>query len=58
VLREGKIIERGDHHGLLTRGGHYAELYNTCFRHPSLEHIEHALRVAAAAGSSPDALYS
>jgi ATP-binding cassette subfamily B protein len=28
VLRQGVIIEEGDHDGLLRRGGHYAELYN------------------------------
>jgi ABC-type multidrug transport system fused ATPase/permease subunit len=36
VLRHGQIIEEGDHDGLLARGGHYAELYTTYFRHQSL----------------------
>jgi ATP-binding cassette subfamily B protein len=40
VLREGKIIEEGNHQSLLDSGGHYAELYNTYFRHQSLEYIE------------------
>ncbi len=40
VLREGKIIEEGDHDQLLDQGGHYAELYNTYFRHQSLQYIE------------------
>ncbi len=40
VLREGKIIEEGNHEALLRQGGHYAELYNTYFRHQSLEYIE------------------
>ncbi|KPV53328.1 ABC transporter [Kouleothrix aurantiaca] len=40
VLRQGEIIEQGDHEMLLARGGHYAELYNTYFRHQSLEYIE------------------
>ena len=40
VLREGQIIEQGDHASLLASGGHYAELYNTYFRHQSLEYIE------------------
>jgi ATP-binding cassette subfamily B protein len=40
VLENGKIIEEGDHTGLLNRGGHYASLYNTYFRHQSLEYIE------------------
>ncbi|RMF80035.1 MAG: ABC transporter ATP-binding protein [Chloroflexi bacterium] len=42
VLREGEIIEEGTHDGLLEQGGHYAELYNTYFRHQSLEYIESA----------------
>jgi ABC-type multidrug transport system fused ATPase/permease subunit len=42
VLRQGKIIEQGTHQSLLTQGGHYAELYNTYFRHQSLEYIEKA----------------
>jgi ABC-type multidrug transport system fused ATPase/permease subunit len=40
VLREGEIIEEGDHERLMARGGHYAELYNTYFRHQSLAYIE------------------
>jgi len=28
------------HEELLARGGHYAELYNTYFRHQSLEYVE------------------
>jgi ABC-type multidrug transport system fused ATPase/permease subunit len=40
VMRAGRVIEEGDHHSLLARGGHYAELYNTYFRHQSLEYIE------------------
>jgi ATP-binding cassette, subfamily B, bacterial len=39
VLRKGQIIEEGDHDSLLAHGGHYAELYNTYFRHQSLEQI-------------------
>lgn len=39
VLRQGEIIEEGSHDALMTRGGHYAELYNTYFRHQSLEYI-------------------
>ena len=46
VLREGKIIEEGNHESLLEQGGHYAELYNTYFRHQSLEYIEQAGNVA------------
>ena len=35
VLEAGRIIEEGSHDALLERGGHYAELYNTYFRHQS-----------------------
>jgi ABC-type multidrug transport system fused ATPase/permease subunit len=35
VLRRGEVIESGTHAALLERGGHYAELYNTYFRHQS-----------------------
>lgn len=40
VMRQGQVIEQGDHAGLLAQGGHYAELYNTYFRHQSLDYIE------------------
>jgi ATP-binding cassette subfamily B protein len=42
VLEDGKIIEEGDHEGLLARKGHYATLYNTYFRHQSLAYVEQA----------------
>jgi ATP-binding cassette subfamily B protein len=42
VLREGRIIEQGSHTALMSGGGHYAELYNTYFRHQSLEYVEGA----------------
>jgi len=45
VLRQGTIIEEGTHKGLLAQGGHYAELYNTYFRHQSLEYIEQAAQL-------------
>ena len=38
VMETGKIIEEGSHAALLAAGGHYAELYNTYFRHQSLEY--------------------
>jgi ATP-binding cassette subfamily B protein len=40
VLRAGRIIEEGNHDQLMQHGGHYAELYNTYFRHQSLDAIE------------------
>ncbi len=40
VLKEGKIIEEGNHTELMQRGGYYAELYDTYFRHQSLAYIE------------------
>ena len=42
VMRTGKIIEEGSHSSLLSAGGHYAELYNTYFRHQSLDYVERA----------------
>jgi ATP-binding cassette, subfamily B, bacterial len=38
VLEGGKIIEEGNHAGLLAAGGNYANLYNTYFRHQSLDY--------------------
>ncbi len=40
VMRTGRIIEEGNHDRLMQQGGHYAELYNTYFRHQSLEFID------------------
>jgi ABC-type multidrug transport system fused ATPase/permease subunit len=40
VIQQGRIIETGTHDQLLEQGGHYAELYNTYFRHQSLEYVE------------------
>lgn len=42
VMDKGTIIEEGNHEGLLERGGHYATLYNTYFRHQSLAYVEKA----------------
>ena len=42
VMQKGAIIEEGNHEGLLKQGGHYAELYNTYFRHQSLAYVEQA----------------
>ncbi len=35
VLDRGRIVEEGNHETLMHRGGHYAHLYNTYFRHQS-----------------------
>ena len=40
VLDSGRILEEGTHRSLLAAGGHYAALYDTYFRHQSLEYVE------------------
>ena len=40
VMEKGSIIEEGNHDDLLAKGGHYATLYNTYFRHQSLAYVE------------------
>ena len=40
VIDHGKIVEEGNHDELMKRGGTYANLYNTYFRHQSLEYVE------------------
>ncbi len=40
VLSQGEMIEEGSHDELVAAGGHYAELYDTYFRHQSLAYIE------------------
>ncbi|MHA1453603.1 MAG: ABC transporter ATP-binding protein [Promethearchaeota archaeon] len=40
VLDQGKIVEEGSHDVLMEKGGKYAELYNTYFKHESLQYIE------------------
>lgn len=47
VLQKGRIIEQGDHRQLLAQGGHYAELYDTYFRHQSLEFVNTDYRLLA-----------
>jgi ATP-binding cassette subfamily B protein len=42
VIEKGRIIETGNHAGLLAQAGHYAMLYNTYFRHQSLAYVEQA----------------
>lgn len=41
VLQKGRIIEQGNHEALMQRGGHYAELYDTYFRHQSPYAYDH-----------------
>ena len=53
VMENGRIIEEGDHRGLLAGGEHYATLYNTYFRHQSLEYVEQA-RAFAAGGAGEE----
>ncbi len=40
VLDHGKIVEEGNHEQLMEKGGYYAELYDTYFRHQSYEFLE------------------
>ncbi|MHA1778850.1 MAG: ABC transporter ATP-binding protein, partial [Candidatus Heimdallarchaeaceae archaeon] len=45
VLDHGKIVEEGNHEELLKRGGLYAELYETYFKHQSAEWISEMSKV-------------
>ena len=45
VLDNGKIMEEGNHVELMEKGGYYAKLYDTYFKHQSYEFLkEHKLR--------------
>ncbi|MFC2025631.1 ABC transporter ATP-binding protein [Chloroflexota bacterium] len=46
VLENGRIKEEGNHDSLLVKGGEYAGLYNTYFRHQSLDYVEAAHKLA------------
>ncbi|NJN44569.1 MAG: ATP-binding cassette domain-containing protein, partial [Anaerolineae bacterium] len=54
VLQKGQIIEEGNHESLLAQGGHYAELYDTYFRHQSLAYVESAKNLAGVAIAAGD----
>lgn len=45
VMKNGSILEEGSHQALLIQGGHYAELYNTYFRHQSLAYVEQSRQI-------------
>jgi ABC-type multidrug transport system fused ATPase/permease subunit len=47
VLDHGKIVEEGNHEQLMEKGGYYAELYDTYFRHQSYEFLEDMSRKKA-----------
>jgi ABC-type multidrug transport system fused ATPase/permease subunit len=49
VLEKGRILEEGSHEGLLARRGEYSALYETYFRHQSMEYIESVGRSRALA---------
>ena len=46
VMDHGAIIEEGTHDVLMTSGGQYASLYNTYFRHQSMEYVESSRMLA------------
>jgi ATP-binding cassette subfamily B protein len=58
VMETGRIIEEGNHAGLLDQGGHYATLYNTYFRHQSLDYrppgLDELLAVKLGSTIDPD----
>jgi ATP-binding cassette, subfamily B, bacterial len=49
TIENGKIIEEGSHQQLLDMGGHYANLYDTYFRHQSLSYVENAMSLKQSA---------
>ncbi len=51
VMQEGRIVEQGSHTRLMSQGGHYAELYDTYFRHQSPDYQPTASATTAAASA-------
>ena len=43
VLDHGQIVDIGSHQELLQKSGLYAEIYNTYFKHQSLEYLHEQL---------------
>ena len=54
VMDHGAIIEEGNHNSLLAGGGHYATLYNTYFRHQSLDYVEKSRELLKSASDTID----
>ena len=42
VLKDGRIVEDGSHHYLIAQNGEYSQLYETYYRHQSLDYINEA----------------
>ncbi|HEU0026155.1 MAG TPA: ABC transporter ATP-binding protein [Ktedonobacterales bacterium] len=55
VLDHGRVVEEGSHDELLARGGRYATLYNTFFRHQSADYIPGSGFVAVSAAQVEEA---
>jgi ATP-binding cassette subfamily B protein len=56
VLDHGRIVEEGSHDWLMAKGGHYAELYNTYFRHQSPDYVPSEIGLNQDAPRGPDQL--